>query len=115
MPRPYRPSTRQQQHDIARWVHDLTEYGSSFDQNPPLVSMHIWVHQQILLYFLRQQMSYDNAMAAVRAFRNESRVAYRRQQNLPDHETKLPLSCVELSRFWAEVYRERDNCGDLWE
>jgi hypothetical protein len=65
--------------------------------------MHVWVHQQMLLYYLRRGKDYDEASTAPRAFRNKSRALYRGQHNLPYNETDLPLSCVKISKFWAKV------------
>jgi hypothetical protein len=65
--------------------------------------MHIWVHQQMLLYYLRNRMDYDEAESALRAFRDESRALYRGQHNLPYNDTDLPLSCIKIAKFWAKV------------
>jgi hypothetical protein len=111
LPLPYRKSTKQQQHDISRWVHDLAGHGSLFLDKPPATWVHIWVHQQILLFFLRKQMKYEEADEAFRAFRNESRTLYCAQKNLGFYNMDLPLSAVQLSKFWAKVYGEGDDCG----
>jgi hypothetical protein len=103
LPWPYRKSTRRQQFDIARWIHDLSEYGSVFAERLPTSWMHIWVHQQMLLYYLRNRMDYDEAESALRAFRDESRALYRGQHNLPYNDTDLPLSCIKIAEFWAKV------------
>lgn len=106
---PYRKSTKRQQFDVARWTHDLAEYGSPFEQKLPKSWMHIWVHQQMLLYYLRTGMGYDGADAALRAFRNESRRLYCRHRKLPFNTPDLPLYSVQLSRFWAKVKQDGDD------
>jgi hypothetical protein len=104
LPWPYRKSTRRQQFDIARWIHDLSEYGSVFAERLPTSWMHIWVHQQMLLYYLRNGMDDEKANIALRSFRDDSRELYRNQHNLLECQTDLiPLSCVKISRFWAKV------------
>lgn len=113
LPWPCRKSTKRQQFDIAHWVHDLAEYGSSFEQSQPTSWMHLWVLQQMLLHYLRRGMDYDTADAALRAFRNESRGLYRGQHNLPFGTPDLPLSAVRLSRFWAKIKQEGDDCDGM--
>lgn len=113
LPWPYRKSTRRQQFDIARWVHDLAEYGSPFTEKQPTSWMYIWVHQQMLLYYLRKGMDYDDADEALRAFRNESRGLYRGRHNLPFGQPNLPLWAVQLSRFWAKIKQEGDSSGGM--
>lgn len=114
LPWPYRKSTRRQQYDIARWVHDLSSYGSTFEEKVPTAWMHIWVHQQMLLHFLLDGMAYEEADIALRAFRDDSRALYRGQQNLGYYYKDLPLSCVEISKFWLKVGRKYHEVGQNW-
>jgi hypothetical protein len=55
-------------------------------------------------------MNYEDADVALRAFRNESRALYRGQQNLMYGDPNLPLSYVLLSKLWAKIYGEGDDC-----
>ena len=57
-----------QRYDIRRWIHDLGGHGTLFLEMPPTGQVHIWLHQQILLFFLPKQMNHGDADAASRAF-----------------------------------------------
>lgn len=115
LPHPYRPSTQAQVCEIERWVYERQGYVFPFDEEVSKVSAHLWVTEQILLYYLGQGMPYEDAESAASAYEEEARTTYRRQRNLSESENNLPLSCVHLCEFWARVYRDRSDQDGLWE
>ena len=82
----------------------------SSSKSPPLGGCTSGYTSRYFLSFLRKQMNYEDADVALRAFRNESRALYRGQQNLMYGDPNLPLSYVLLSKLWAKIYGEGDDC-----
>ena len=102
LPFPYRRSTTKQRSDIARWVGELNGQVIPALNMPPRWT-HPWVHQQMLLHFLQKNMSYDDALAAMRKFRNEKRQealakSLNSSEGLP---RSVNADCVRLEDFWS--------------
>ena len=109
LPSPYRRSTKRQRWDIARWVTELNgEPIPKSDLDFSTESTPLWVHQQMLLHFLRGNMPYDDALASLIKFRDEKRKEFYKllkQRTGTFSETKA--HCVRLDEFLDKVSPHR--------
>ena len=70
LPCPYRKSTRNQLRDVANWIKELDGHHSMIVP-PPKYATPLWVHQQIMLHFLRMNLSYEDSLQALVAYRDK--------------------------------------------
>lgn len=101
LPHPYRKSTDRQKSDIACWIQELNpEWILDADLHPePMVP---WVHQQILLCFLRQGMPYDGALVALTHFQNGKKKQYIGHQGGDCPFQEVSVDCTSLCDFYAK-------------
>lgn len=100
LPWPYRKSTSRQRFDIARWVKELNGRAFYPTEQVPVRQMHLWEYEQMLLHFLRNGLSYNYALAAVKAFREDARDSYRATCAKDDDDESLSLYYVQIGAFW---------------
>lgn len=106
LPLPYRNNVGKRRAAIYEWVGELggkDHYSASTPQEP---SMHLWVHEQMLLHYLDQGMSYHDATELVIVFRDHARQKYRAQLSLEDEgkTSRTPADCVRLSDFREQIF-----------
>ena len=88
LPGPYRKSTIRQRADIERWTTELNGQPIR-GLYAPEHAIPLWIHQQVLLHFLRKNMSYDEALSALIKLRDEKikfEIATRRAQGYPPYK-----------------------------
>jgi hypothetical protein len=123
LPTPYRKSTRRQSWDVTRWVEELNGQYSP-DWKIPTQSLAPWIHQQILLHYLRNGMPYDDALAALLRYRNEKKAQlYDRLREAEEFRKEgkyywksTDPDCVRLTSFWNDM-RLSQRCeqqGPVW-
>ena len=106
LPCPYRKTTARQRWDIACWVRELNKQ-SIPEENFFRKSMPLWVHQQILLHFLRDNMPYDDALAALIEFRDGKKRQYNYTWSPSNGDARyreVPVDCNSLYDFYDKVF-----------
>ncbi|KAK5167487.1 uncharacterized protein LTR77_007186 [Saxophila tyrrhenica] len=115
LPCPYRRNTARQGADIKLWIQELRGEPTP-KPSSSVVPLPLWVHQQILLHFLRRNKSYDEALEALVKYRDvaiEKEKASRRRTGLG--AAVVDASCVRLDTFWDTVRSKDDTArtGDF--
>jgi hypothetical protein len=105
LPLPYRNNVGKRSSAIYEWVGELggeNRYSASTTQEP---LMHLWVHEQMLLHYLDQGMSYPDATKKVIEFRDHARLKYLAQLSLEERRKnpRTPASCVQLGDFRRQI------------
>lgn len=106
LPMPYRNNVGKRRAAIYEWVGELggdDHYSASTTQEP---SMHLWVHEQMLLHYLDQGMSYHEATNNVIEFRDHARSKYWKQLSSEGkpRPSRIPADCVRLEDFRRQIY-----------
>jgi hypothetical protein len=101
LPLPYRNNVGKRRAAIYEWVGELggeNRVSASTTQEP---SMHLWVHEQMLLHYLDQGMTYHDATDEIIEFRDHARLKYWKQLSLEERRKtfRIPADCVRLDDF----------------
>ena len=115
LPCPYRKSTRRQRWDIARWFEEL--HGPQAPDSSFLTqSMPPWVHQQMLLHFLKSNMPYDDALAALMEYRDRAKKKLAKNGGEKYAYGETTPKPDDLPGFWNKVspFKPRPSDQSPW-
>jgi len=105
LPLPYRNNLGKRRAAIYEWVGELGGEDLCSDSAVQVPSMHLWVHEQMLLHYLDQGMSYHDATKKIIEFRDHARDKYWVQLSSEEQqkEPKPPADCVRLHDFRRQI------------
>jgi hypothetical protein len=114
LPSPYRKNCGRRRLAIYHWIQELGGDNDYLTPSVDEISMHLWVHEQMLLHYLDQGMSYQDATLRLKEFRDNARRNY--WNGLPRADRadrlkpkKIPADCVRLGAFWGQVRTHSDE------
>jgi hypothetical protein len=111
LPSPYRENCGRRRSAIYHWIQELGGDNGYLAPSVGEYSMHLWVHEQMLLHYLDQGMSYQDATLRLIEFRDNARRNY--WNGLPRADRlktkKIPADCVRLGAFWGQVRTHSDE------